>query len=86
LYVNAAFTVRFEGWTEHESAGLLRYLYEHATCSQFCCRFVWQAGSLAFWDNRATWHRGVKDYPGHLRLMHRITVQGSLLTLAPVAG
>jgi taurine dioxygenase len=86
LYVNAAFTVRFEGWTEQESAGLLHYLYQHAGSPQFCCRFEWQPGSMAFWDNRATWHRALNDYPGHLRLMHRITVQGQALASAPAAG
>lgn len=83
LYVNAAFTVRFEGWTEQESAGLLQYLYQHAASPQFCCRFEWQAGSMAFWDNRATWHRALNDYPGYLRLMHRITVEGSPLASPP---
>ncbi len=82
LYVNAAFTVRFEGWTEQESAGLLHYLYQHASSPQFCCRFGWQPGSMAFWDNRATWHRALNDYPGYLRLMHRVTVQGVPLTSA----
>jgi taurine dioxygenase len=77
LYVNAAFTVRFEGWTEQESAGLLHHLYQHASQEQFCCRFVWQAGSIAFWDNRSTWHRALNDYPGYARLMHRITLRGS---------
>jgi taurine dioxygenase len=82
LYVNAAFTVRFEGWTEQESAGLLHYLYQHAASPQFFCRFEWQPGSMAFWDNRATWHRALNDYPGYLRLMHRVTVQGVPLTSA----
>lgn len=86
LYVNAAFTVRFEGWAELESAGLLHYLYQHAASAQFCCRFEWQVGSLAFWDNRATWHRALNDYPGYPRLMHRITVQGVPLTSAPAAA
>lgn len=86
LYVNAAFAVRFEGWTEQESAGLLQYLYQHAASPQFGCRFVWQPGSIAFWDNRATWHRALNDYPGYLRLMHRVTVQGVPLTSPPVAA
>ena len=76
LYVNAAFTVRFDGWTAAESAPLLQMLYQHAAKPEFSCRFAWQKGSIAFWDNRATWHYALNDYHGQRRLMHRITVQG----------
>ena len=34
---------------------------------------------MAFWDNRATWHYLLNDYPGERRLMHRVTVDGELL-------
>lgn len=76
LYVNSAFTVRFDGWTAAESEGLLKTLYQHAGRPEFSCRFSWQAGSMAFWDNRATWHFALNDYHGQRRLMHRITIQG----------
>ena len=79
LYVNAAFTTRFDGWTAAESAPLLNYLYQHASLPEFSCRFDWQRGSLAFWDNRATWHYALNDYHGHRRVMHRVTVQGSAI-------
>lgn len=77
LYVNAAFTLQFEGWTVAESEPLLRYLYQHASRPEFSCRFAWRPGSLAFWDNRATWHYALNDYHGQRRLLHRITVQGT---------
>ena len=77
LYVNSGFTVRFEGWTTAESEPLLQYLYQFAARPEFSCRWQWQKGSLAFWDNRATWHYALNDYHGHRRLMHRVTVQGS---------
>jgi taurine dioxygenase len=76
LYVNASFTVRFDGWTEEESRPLLEFLYRHAARPEFTCRFRWQAGSIAFWDNRSTWHYAVNDYAGQRRLMHRITLRG----------
>jgi taurine dioxygenase len=82
LYVNAAFTTRFDGWTAAESAPLLHWLYQHASKPEFSCRFAWQAGSLAFWDNRATWHYALNDYHGHRRVMHRITVQGKPIPAA----
>jgi taurine dioxygenase len=80
LYINPGFTLRFEGWTEEESRPLLDYLYRHAVRPEFCCRFQWAEGSLAFWDNRATWHYAVNDYHGERRLMHRITIEGSPLS------
>jgi len=76
LYVNPGFTLHFEGWTVEESQPLLSYLYKHASRPEYTCRFRWQKGSLAFWDNRATWHYALNDYPGQRRLMHRITVEG----------
>ena len=76
LYVNPVFTLRFEGWTEAESKPLLDYLYDHAIRPEFVCRFRWREGSMAFWDNRATWHYAANDYPGERRLMHRITLEG----------
>ena len=81
LYVNPAFTVRIAGWTDEESRPLLEYLYAVAAREEHTCRFRWAAGSVAFWDNRATWHYALNDYPGERRLMHRVTVDGE--TLAP---
>lgn len=76
LYVNPGFTTHFEGWTEEESKPLLGYLYAHASRPEFQTRFQWREGSIAFWDNRATWHFAVNDYQGERRLMHRITLEG----------
>ena len=79
LYVNPGFTLGFEGWTDEESKPLLSYLYAHASRPEFTCRFQWKKGSIAFWDNRATWHMAINDYQGERRLMHRITLEGSAL-------
>ena len=80
LYVNPEFTIKIAGWTEEESAPLLSYLYEHSSRPEFTYRFSWQTGSIAMWDNRATWHRALNDYHGQRRLMHRITLEGEPLT------
>jgi taurine dioxygenase len=76
LYVNFGHTVRFRGMTEQESAPLLEFLFRHQVKPEFTCRFQWQVGSLAFWDNRCTQHNPVNDYHGHRRVMHRITLAG----------
>ena len=80
LYVNPGFTVGIEGWHPGESKALLDYLYAQAARPEFQYRFEWKKGSLAFWDNRATWHMALNDYHGHRWLMHRITVEGCPLT------
>ncbi len=76
LYVNVAHTSRFVGMTEVESAGLLRFLFDHQVRPEFTCRFVWKPGSVAFWDNRCAQHNPVNDYHGFRRVMHRITLAG----------
>lgn len=76
LYVNYPFTWAFEGMSREESLPLLTQLVAHATKPEFCCRFRWQAGSVAFWDNRCTMHYACNDYQGYRREMHRITIEG----------
>ena len=76
LYVNVAHTVAFEGMTPEESAPLLHYLFRHQVRPDFTCRFRWQPGSIALWDNRCAQHNAINDYQGHRRLMHRITLAG----------
>ena len=82
LYVNPGFTTHFEGWTAKESEPLLGFLYRHAASPEFQTRFRWAEGSIAFWDNRATWHYALNDYHGERRLMHRITLDGGPLEAA----
>ena len=76
LYVNVAHTARFTGMTEEESKPLLRFLVEHSVRPEFTCRFRWQVGSLALWDNRCAMHNPINDYQGYTRTMHRITLAG----------
>jgi taurine dioxygenase len=79
LYVNPGFTLYFEGWTAEESMPLLQYLYAQAVQADYVGRFVWKPGSVAFWDNRATWHFAQNDNQGMRREMHRITIEGCSL-------
>ncbi len=79
LYVNPGFTIGIDGWPEDESTALMATLYEHAVSPDHVCRIAWAPGSVAMWDNRATWHYAINDYHGERRLMHRITVEGCAL-------
>jgi taurine dioxygenase len=76
LYVNRAHTLRFAGMTEEESAPILAFLFAQAAREEFTCRFRWEPGSLAMWDNRCTQHYPLNDYPGQRRVMHRVTIEG----------
>jgi len=76
LYVNGGHTVRFKDMTEEESAPLLRSLFAHQTRPEFTCRFRWEKGSLAFWDNRCAQHNPINAYHGFRRVMHRVTLAG----------
>jgi len=79
LYVNVDFTTNFTGWTVEESKPLLDFLFAHAADPVFTCRFKWEVGSMAIWDNRAVQHRALNDYQGQRRLMHRITLEGEAI-------
>lgn len=79
LYVNPGFTLHIEGMETEESAALLEKLYKHAQQPQFHYRLKWSEGTLAMWDNRATWHYALNDYQGHRRHLHRITMAGQPL-------
>jgi len=76
LYVNGGHTVRFKDMSEAESAPLLQYRFAHQQRPEFTCRFRWEVGSLAFWDNRCAQHNPVNDYHGYRRVMHRVTLAG----------
>jgi taurine dioxygenase len=78
LFVNPQFTRFLEGLTQLESETLLEMLYRHCTKNpEYSCRFHWRAGSVAFWDNRATMHYALDDYGEAIRVAHRVTLRGA---------
>lgn len=76
LYVNQAFTERLIGLPRDESDWLLQRLYSAAAVPEHQCRFHWEAGSIAFWDNRACQHYAASDYFPRRRVMERVTIAG----------
>ncbi len=76
LFVNGHFTQTILGLSPLESRSLLDLLYRHCERPEYTCRFRWQAGSVAFWDNRATLHYALDDYGTTPRLAHRVTLRG----------
>ena len=82
LFVNPSFTIRFEGWSVARSAPLLARIYARVLRKAGIADLCWEPGSVAIWDNRATWHNAKNDYRGQRREMHRITLDGGPLEAA----
>jgi taurine dioxygenase len=76
LFVNPQFTRFIWGLSPLESDTVLQMLYRHCQKPEFSCRFRWQQGAVAFWDNRATLHYALDDYGDSLRIAHRVTLRG----------
>jgi taurine dioxygenase len=76
LFLNAQYTVGIDGWWPHESKLLLDHLFAHSTQASFTCRWRWEVGDVAVWDNRCVQHMVMADSTGHRRAMHRTTVAG----------
>lgn len=73
LYVNKQFTRCIVGFNSDESKALLDVLFNTANNPDFQCRYRWNAGEVALWDNRTTLHRVAADYH-ELRHSERIAV------------
>lgn len=76
LFVNHSYTVGIDGMTDRESQPLLDFLFEQGHRPEFTCRFRWQIGSVAFWDNRCTKHLAVNDAGPFGRVMRRVQIAG----------
>ena len=76
LFVNPIFTQRINDIPRVESDAILRMLHEHCASEDFQVRFRWQAGSVAFWDNRCAQHLAIWDYYPNLRSGFRVTIKG----------
>lgn len=76
LFVNRSYVHRFEDMTEEESKPLLEFLFRHGERPEFTCRFRWQNGSIAFWDNRCTHHIALNDAGPYFRHVRRVQLAG----------
>lgn len=76
LYVNPTFTAHLEGLPAAEADAVLAFLFRHQDQPEFQCRWRWQQGDVAIWDNRATHHYAIADYGDAPRTIHRVTLEG----------
>jgi taurine dioxygenase len=87
LYVNAFAThftnfhtperVRFGMDANPGAPDLLRYLISQAYVPEYQVRWRWEPNSVAIWDNTATQHYAVMDYPPCHRKMERAGIIGT---------
>jgi taurine dioxygenase len=75
LYIGSH-TQTLHGFSPAEARPIVEFLNTHAVQPELTCRFRWEVGSMAIWDNRCTQHRALNDYHGKRRRMHRITIAG----------
>ncbi len=72
------FVRNFIGLSQADSARLYNVLQDHITKPENTVRWRWEAGDVAFWDNRATQHRAVADFALQRRTLRRATVSGDV--------
>lgn len=59
MYVNKGFFGRIDGVSRDESDIIAKYCFDLINNNMdIQCRFKWEKGSVALWDNRCTWHSG----------------------------
>ena len=63
---------------EAASLALSKMLLAQHARPELICRFAWQPGSIAFWDNRAVQHYAASDYYPHTRSIRRVTLSGDV--------
>jgi alpha-ketoglutarate-dependent taurine dioxygenase len=76
LFVNPLFTDKIDGMRRRESETLLALLYESAVAPERVVRWQWEAGDVAFWDNRCTMHYALLDFGPTRRRMLRVALEG----------
>ena len=65
-----------ETLNKSESMSIVSALSKQHARPEYTCRFPWEKGSIAFWDNRAVQHYAASDYYPHRRVLRRVTVSG----------
>lgn len=80
LFVSPSFLKSIVGLSPRESEKLLELLWEHVVRTEYTVRFKWNAGDIAFWDNRSTAHLAPTDIfeSDYDRQLYRITLVGEV--------
>ncbi|HEY7742868.1 MAG TPA: TauD/TfdA family dioxygenase [Burkholderiales bacterium] len=79
IYVTEGECTGIDGMAEAEALPLISELHRHLIAPRFQYRHRWRVGDVLMWDNCTCQHLAVRDYgEGQRRLMHRVTVNGSV--------
>src|SRR5204862_6642315 len=83
LFASPSYIKSIVGLRPREGQKLLELSWEHVTRPEYAVRFKWNAGDIAFWDNRSTSHLAPTDIfqSDFDRQLYRITLVGE-----PLAG
>lgn len=76
LFFAETFLSHIVGLTASENDTLLAFLREHVKEPSLHCRWQWQAGDLAIWDERCTMHRAAADHFPQRRVVRRMEIDG----------
>jgi taurine dioxygenase len=76
LFLGGRFMRRIVGMHENESRALLDLLMRHIENPRLHCRWRWQPGDLAIWDERSTNHRSAADHFPQERSIRRVEIAG----------
>ena len=77
VYINPNRIDHISGFNETDSDKLLDEIYEFSFQDKFQYRHNYEKGDLVIWDNRCTMHKANSDYDvSHLRIMHRVMLEG----------
>jgi taurine dioxygenase len=85
LFLGGSFMRYVAGMHEDESRALLGLLSRHIEDPRFHCRWRWQPGDLAIWDERSTNHRSAGDHFPQVRVIRRIEIAGDRPYFDPAA-
>ena len=73
--INESYVCYIKGVSRVHSQNILNILFDMIKSPEATCRFEWEEGTMAVWDNRVVQHRAVKDYDsGATRLLYRCTM------------
>lgn len=79
LFITGVYSIIVEGMELDESMHFMEYLQKKVLEDPMnMCRFRWEPGSLAMWDNRCVQHLPMSDYLGQRREMLRTIVAGQV--------
>ena len=85
LFLGGDFMRGIAGMRDDESRVLLDFLARHVEDARFHCRWRWQPGDLAVWDEASTNHRSAGDHFPQVRSMRRIEIAGDRPYFDPAA-